>query len=56
MNHLTLTLLNPDNAFYQRFDKALFNYLWGSDIHTIKKTKTIQDYTQEELDRLQRIC
>lgn len=55
MNHLTLTLLNPDNAFLQRFDRTLFNYHLGSDIHKIKKTTISQDYIQEELDRLQRI-
>lgn len=55
MNHLTLTLLNPENAFLQRFDKTLFNYLWGSDLHKIKKTTIIQDYIQKEFDRLQRI-
>lgn len=41
MNHLILTLPNPNHEFIQKFDKALFNYLWGSDIHKIKKN-TIQ--------------
>lgn len=41
MNYLILTLTNPDHEFLQKFDKALFNYLWGSDMHKIKKNKII---------------
>lgn len=46
MNHLILTLPNPDHELIQKLDKALFNYLWGSDIHKIKKNTIIQDYNQ----------
>lgn len=46
MNHLILTLPNPNHEFIQKFDTALFNYLWGSDIHKIKKNTIIQDYSQ----------
>lgn len=35
MNHLIFTLPNPDYELIQKLDKALFNYLWGSDIHKI---------------------
>lgn len=37
MNHLIITLLNRDHAFLHMFEKALSNYLWGSDKHKIKK-------------------
>lgn len=46
MNHLILTLPNPDHELIQKLDKALFNYLWGSNIHKIKKNTIIQDYNQ----------
>lgn len=41
-----LTLPNHNHEFIQKFNKALFNYLWGSDIHKIKKNTIIQDYSQ----------
>lgn len=45
MNYLILTLLNPEHELLQKFDKALFSYLWGrgggSDIRKIKKNTII---------------
>lgn len=41
-----LTFPNPNHEFIPKFNKALFNYLWGSDIHKIKKNTIIQDYSQ----------
>lgn len=45
MNHLIITLLNRDHGFLQMFDKALSNFLWGSDKHKIKKNTIIEAYT-----------
>lgn len=43
---LDFNLPKPGHELIQKFNKALFHYLWGSDIQKIKKNTIIQDYNQ----------
>ena len=35
MNHLILTLPNPDKDFFKNFETGIYHYLWDGKIHKI---------------------
>ena len=45
MNHLILTLPNPDKDFFKNFETdEIYKYLWDGKIHKVKKNIIIQEY------------
>lgn len=45
VNHILLTLPNPNNEMLKEIDKELYHFLWGCKVHKIKKKYiVIQDY------------
>ena len=44
MNHLILTLPNPDIDFLKNFETEIYQYLWDGKIHKVKKNIIIQEY------------
>ena len=54
MNHLILTLPNPDKDFFKNFETEIYQYLWDGKIHKVKKNIIIhvQEYRFGGLKRL----
>lgn len=49
-----MTFPNPDYKLLKKFDKALFNYLWGSKLRQIKKKQSFKTTIKgSKNDRLQ---
>ena len=44
VNHLILALPNPSEEVIKSFENDLYNFLWKSKIHKVKKKVIIQDY------------
>lgn len=44
LNHLILTIPNPNDEIIQAFERDLYNFLWGGKVHKINKNVIIQDY------------
>lgn len=44
LNHVVLTLPNPDSYFTKTLNKEIYQFLWGSKIHKVKKNTIIEEY------------
>lgn len=44
LNHLILSLPNPDTNSSKKLENDLFHFLWGCNMHKIKKNTIIQGY------------
>lgn len=44
LNHLILSLPNPDTNSIKKLENDLFHFLWGCNMHKIKKNTIIQGY------------
>ena len=44
LNHLILSIPNPDTNLIKKLENDLYHFLWGCNMHKIKKNTVIQDY------------
>ena len=44
LNHLILTLPNPGEEYLKKIEFEFYKFLWGSNVHKIKKNTIVQDY------------
>ena len=46
LTHLFMALPNPDNDYFQKINRMLFNYIWNSKIDRIARKYIIRDYDE----------
>jgi hypothetical protein len=44
LNHLILTIPNPEDETIHAFERDLYNFLWSGKVHKINRNVIIQDY------------